>query len=407
MGLEARIEKSIGELRSYLEAPLAIELWNGKRFAFSAAPPVTLRVSGPRAARTLVNADLEKLGTAYVEGLIDVDGPIREIIRAAEALSARGHGYRAGRLPKLSFHSRKRDREAIGYHYDVSNDFYALWLDRDMVYSCAYFRGDDDSLEQAQAQKLDHICRKLRLAPGEKFLDIGCGWGALVRHAAKHYGVDATGITLSRNQHALASERIRADRLQDRCRVQLLDYRDVPGEGIYDKIASVGMFEHVGLRNLPTYFGTIHRLLKDGGVALNHGITSVDTESRFVGLGGGAFVDRYVFPHGELPHLMVVIATMGAQKLEVMDVETLRLHYAKTLWHWSDRLEANLERARALTDERRIRIWRTYLAGCAHAFESNWVTIQQVLAVKSSNPKTNPLPLTRDWMYGAGGAQAT
>jgi len=399
MGLEARIEKAIGELRGYLEAPLAIELWNGKRFAFSAAPPVTLRVRGPRAARTLVDADLEKLGTAYVEGLIDVDGPIREIIRAAEALSARGRGYRPGRLPKLSLHSRKRDAEAIGYHYDVSNDFYALWLDREMVYSCAYFHRDDDTLEQAQAQKLDHICRKLRLAPGEKFLDIGCGWGALVRFAAKHYGVDATGITLSRNQHALAAERIRADGLQDRCRVQLLDYRDLPGERVYDKIASVGMFEHVGLRNLPAYFGTIHRLLKDGGVALNHGITSVDTESRVVGLGGGAFVDRYVFPHGELPHLMLVVATMGAQNLEVMDVETLRLHYARTLWHWSDRLEARLEQARALTDERRIRIWRTYLAGCAHAFESNWVTIQQVLAVKNADPKASPLPLTRDWMY--------
>lgn len=399
MRFEARIERAIDELKARLEAPLAIELWNGKRFAFSAAPPVTLRVSGPRAARTLVNADLDKLGTAYVEGLIDVDGPMREIIRAAEVLSARGRGYRPGRLPKLSFHTRKRDREAIGYHYDVSNDFYALWLDREMVYSCAYFRKDDDSLEDAQAQKLDHICRKLRLARGEKFLDIGCGWGALVRFAAKHYGVDATGITLSRNQHALAGERIRADGLEARCRVQLLDYRDVPGEGVYDKIASVGMFEHVGLRNLPTYFATIHRLLKDGGVALNHGITSVDTESRFVGLGGGAFVDRYVFPHGELPHLMLVIATMGAQKLEVMDVETLRLHYAKTLWHWSDRLEANLERARALTDERRIRIWRTYLAGCAHAFESNWVTIQQVLAVKSANPAVSPLPLTRDWIY--------
>jgi len=398
--LEARIEKAIAELRGYIEAPLAIELWNGKRFAFSASPPVTLHVSGPRAARTLVKADLEKLGCAYVEGLIDVDGPIREIIRAAEALSARGRGYRPGRLPKLSFHSRKRDAAAIGYHYDVSNDFYALWLDRDMVYSCAYFRSGDESLEDAQAQKLDHICRKLRLAPGEKFLDIGCGWGALVRFAARHYGVDATGVTLSRNQHALANERIRADGLEQRCRVQLLDYRDVAGEGVYDKIASVGMFEHVGLRNLPGYFGAIHRLLKDGGIALNHGITSIDPESRIVGLGGGAFVDRYVFPHGELPHLMLVIATMGAQKLEVMDVETLRLHYAKTLWHWSDRLENSLARARALTDERRIRIWRTYLAGCAHAFESNWVTVQQVLAVKSSDPTSSPLPLSREWMYG-------
>jgi len=200
-------------------------------------------------------------GAAYVEGLIDVDGPIREIIRAAEALAARGRGYRPGRLPSLSLHTRRRDAKAIGYHYDLSNDFYALWLDREMVYSCAYFRTADDGLEEAQAQKLDHICRKLRLGPGDKLLDIGCGWGALVRFAAKHYGVDATGITLSRNQHALANERIRADGLERVCRVQLLDYRDVPGEGVYDKIASVGMFEHVGLKNLPAYFATLHRLL--------------------------------------------------------------------------------------------------------------------------------------------------
>ena len=176
-----------------------------------------------------------------------------------------------------------------------------------------------------------------------------------------------------------------------------MDYRDV--EGRFDRITSVGMFEHVGLRNLPGYFETIYRLLKDGGVALNHGITSIDPESRNVGLGGGDFVDRYVFPHGELPHLMLVVATMAAQKLEIVDVETLRLHYAKTLWHWSDRLEHSLARARALVDDRRIRIWRTYLAGCAHAFESNWVTVQQVLAVKSTDPRTSPLPLSRDWMY--------
>ena len=219
------------------------------------------------------------------------------------------------------------------------------------------------------------------------------------RWAAKHYGVDATGITLSRNQHALATERIKAEGLADRCRVLLQDYRDVPGEGVYDKIASVGMFEHVGLKNLPLYFGIIRRLLKDGGVVLNHGITSVDPDSRSVGLGAGDFVERYVFPHGELPHASLALREMAAAGLEVMDIETLRLHYAKTLWHWSERLEANLDTALGFAGARRLRIWRAYLAGCARAFEQRWVSIHQMLAVKTGNPTANPLPWSRDWIY--------
>ena len=400
MALEAQIEKRISELRAKGEVPLAIELWNGKRYALAERTSVTLRVSGADALRYLADPDLSKLGEAYVEGRIDVEGPIDEALRAAEALSRQWGVARAGRKPFFrTLHSKKRDAEAIRYHYDVSNDFYALWLDRRMVYSCAYFKSGDEDLDVAQEQKLDHICRKLRLQPGERFLDIGCGWGALVLHAAERYGVQALGITLSENQHALANERIRAAGLQDRCKVLLQDYRDVAGEGVFDKIASVGMFEHVGLKNLPLYFGTIRRLLCEGGIALNHGLTSVDPDSREVGLGAGDFVEKYVFPHGELPHLSLVVREMGAAGLEVMDVETLRLHYAKTLSHWSQRLEASLDTARAHATDKRLRIWRVYLAGCAHAFERNWVTIQQVLAVKTDNPVRSPLPWTREFIY--------
>jgi cyclopropane-fatty-acyl-phospholipid synthase len=219
-------------------------------------------------------------------------------------------------------------------------------------------------------------------------------------HAAARYGVKALGITLSANQHALANERIAAAGLQDRCEVRLQDYRDVPGAAVFDKIASIGMFEHVGLKNLAVYFGAIRRLLADGGIVLNHGITSIDPDSRSVGLGGGDFIGRYVFPHGELPHLSLVIREMGAAGLEVMDSETLRLHYAKTLQQWSERLEGNLEKAKAFAGDKRLRIWRTYLAGCAHAFAQGWVSIQQVLAVKAGDPRQNPLPWTRDYMYG-------
>ena len=237
------------------------------------------------------------------------------------------------------------------------------------------------------------------LKPGEKFLDIGCGWGALAMRAAEKYGVDATGITLSENQFRLATERIRAAGLQDRCRVLLLDYRDTPGEGVYDKIASVGMFEHVGLKNLPVYFGTVRRLLREKGLFLNHGITSSDPENGAVGMGGGEFIGRYVFPRGELPHLHRAVRDMSAQDLEVHDVECLRPHYAKTLAFWSASFEEHLAEAVAASSERTARIWRLYLAGCAYGFEEGWMSIHQVLASKRTRPGRTALPLTRDWMY--------
>ncbi len=401
MLLESRVEKKVAELKARGELPLAIELWNGKRYKFADRTGVTLRVPGAGALKYLADPDLASLGKAYVEGFIDIEGPIDEALRTAAALARIWGKPKKGRLPTLirNRHTKSTDAEAVCYHYDVSNDFYRLWLDERMVYSCAYFKDEEDTLEAAQEQKLDHICRKLRLRPSDRFLDIGCGWGALALWAAEHYGANATGITLSKNQHALANERIRAAGFGDRCRVLLQDYRDLAGDGEFDKIASVGMFEHVGLKNLPAYFGTIHRLLADGGIALNHGITAVDTESREVGLGAGEFIDQYVFPHGELPHLSLVMRDMSAMGLEVMDVETLRLHYAKTLAHWSKRLEQNLGAAREFSGEKRLRIWRLYLAGCAHAFERNWCTIHQVLAVKSSNPARNPLPPTREFMY--------
>jgi len=394
---ESRIEKTIAALRERAEVPIAIELWNGRRYEIGEEPSVTFRVTGASALKRISSPDFASLGEAYVEGDLELEGPIEEALRAVESLAKALGGSGRGRLPRLSSHSRKSDSEAIRYHYDVSNDFYRLWLDERLVYSCAYFRTGAEGIHAAQEQKLDHICRKLRLSPGDRFLDIGCGWGALVMHAAQKYGVHATGITLSENQHAYANAQIGAAGLQDRCQVRLLDYRDLTGE--FDKIASVGMFEHVGLKNLPAYFGTIHRLLADGGIVMNHGITSVDTESREVGFGAGEFIEKYVFPEGQVPHLSLVLKEMAGADLEAMDVETLRLHYARTLAHWSRRLEENLETAHAHAGKKRVRIWRLYLAGCAHAFARNWISIHQVLAVKSSNPGRNPLPWTREYMY--------
>ncbi|MFZ3322874.1 MAG: class I SAM-dependent methyltransferase [Usitatibacter sp.] len=385
-------------LKRDVHAPVRVVLWDGREVSLSDDARVTFRLNDMNAAAALRRPSLEALARAYIDGDADIEGDVREAIQGAEAIS-RAAGIREGRGPSRSRHSREDDREAISHHYDVSNEFYALWLDPRMVYSCAYFRSECDSLETAQRQKLDHICRKLRLARGDRFLDIGCGWGALVIHAAREYGVDATGITLSENQHRLATERIREAGLQDRCRVLLQDYRDLPGEGTFDKVASVGMFEHVGVANLPVYFGTVRRVLRERGLFLNHGITSSDVDNREVGLGAGEFIERYVFPRGEVPHLHRAIHDMSAQDFEVHDVESLRPHYAKTLGIWSAAFERNLEAAARASSERTARIWRLYLAGCAHAFEQGRISIYQVLATRRAEPGPTRLPLTREWMY--------
>jgi len=265
-----------------------------------------------------------------------------------------------------------------------------------MVYSCAYFESPADTLEQAQCRKLDHICRKLRLAPRERFLDIGCGWGALVCWAARHYGVRAHGITLSQQQLDYARQRIAAEQLQDLVTVELRDYRDLRGEGVYDKIASIGMFEHVGLANLAVYTATVHRVLRAGGLFLNHGIThdeegwqrTVETE----------FINRYVFPDAELDTVSNIQRGMECAGFEILDVEGLRLHYALTLREWVRRLEAAHDEAVHLAGEAAYRIWRLYMAGCALEFESGGTGIYQILA--SRRGATPPgLPLTRRDLY--------
>jgi cyclopropane-fatty-acyl-phospholipid synthase len=399
MFLESRFEQEIVRIGRQAGIPLRLELWNGRRIDFSERPTVTVAIPRRSALRYFVAPDLNKLGEAFVEGHIRVDGPIHEVFKVGESL-ARGLGAstRAG-WHRLLRHSRARDRKAIEYHYDVSNDFYALFLDRDLVYSCAYYRDEDDSLETAQARKIDHILAKLALKPGERLLDIGCGWGALVLRAAKRFGAVATGITLSANQLEYARERIRAEGLQDRCTVECRDYRDMAGAGRYDKIASVGMFEHVGLDNLPLYFSTIRSLLADDGLVLNHGITRTDIDHHWMQLGAGEFIDRYVFPEGELPHVSRVLEGMSRAGLEVVDVESLRRHYARTCHEWASRLEAGRDRAVQLAGEKRLRIWQIYLAGCAYGFAHGWMNVYQVLACPAGNPEARQLPLTRNYMY--------
>lgn len=397
--LESRFEHAINRMCKSAAIPLRLKLWNGRCFDLSPNPTVTIAIPEPAALRYFISPDLNKLGEAFVEGRIRVEGSIHEVFRVAEKL-ARGVADSAeGRLYRFARHTRTLDRNAIEYHYDVSNEFYSLFLDRNMVYSCAYYRNADDTLETAQVQKLDHILNKLALKPGERFLDIGCGWGALVRRAAAKYGAVATGITLSRNQLEYARERICAEGLQDRCRVELLDYRDMPGSGVFDKIASVGMFEHVGLKNLPVYFGKLRTLLQDDGLILNHGITTSSPDNRWMGLGVGEFIDRYVFPGGELPHLSLLLKEMALAGLEVADVESLRRHYARTCHEWASRLESHNDRAERVAGEKRARTWQIYLAGCAYGFAKGWMNVYQVLAHKYGNSEIRALPLTREYVY--------
>jgi cyclopropane-fatty-acyl-phospholipid synthase len=378
------------------EVPLRLRLWNGREAALGPKPCVTFEIKSLSALRRLLRPSLASLGQAYVDGLIDIEGTIDDVIAVAARLSAHA-GRRMRRAARMIRHSRRVDAEAIAYHYDVSNDFYRLWLDERMVYSCAYFRREDDSLEQAQLQKLDHILTKLRLAPGQRLLDIGCGWGALAMHAARHYGARAVGITLSRSQCELARARVTEAGLADRVEIRLQDYRDLSEK--FDRIVSVGMFEHVGLKHLRGYFAKTRELLADDGVCLQHGITSTDPDSAESPFGGGEFIDRYVFPHGELPHIGFLLKEMTAAGLEATDVENLRRHYALTARHWSRRFEQHGERLRALVGEKRYRIWRAYLAGCAYGFDQDWISLHQIVAFRAGGPGANPLPLTRDYMY--------
>jgi cyclopropane-fatty-acyl-phospholipid synthase len=399
---EKRLARFAQRFLTNAPIPLRLQLWNGTAFDLGPAPAVTVTLREPSAVRVLVSPDFSKLGEAFVREQIDVQGPINEVIRVADAL-VRGATHRVSRwaLRRPSVHTRRQDARAIEHHYDVSNDFYKLWLDRNMAYSCAYYRTPSDTLDEAQQQKFEHICRKLMLRPGERFLDIGCGWGGLILHAARHHGVQALGITLSHRQFDLARERIAQAGLSDRVSVQLLDYRDLPESPRFDKIASVGMFEHVGIKKLPLYFAKIDRLLADDGLVMNHGITTMDPHSRAVGMGAGKFIDRYIFPHGEVPHLSLAIRAMSEHNLEAVDIESLRFHYANTLEAWASRLEAAQGEARELVGEQRYRTWLIYLAGCAHAFAQGWVSIHQILAAKASRPGMAPLPWTRAYVYGS------
>jgi len=383
--------------------PVTLVLPDGGRVPLSSDPELEILARTWRGLKALSAPAMGALARAYVHNDIDFTGSARRALGIAENMVGEvAHGRDSLRARwRIWRHQHRSNRANIRYHYDVSNAFYRLWLDRQLVYSCAYFATDDTSLDAAQAGKVDHICRKLRLQPGDRFLDIGCGWGALLFHAAERYGVEAYGITLSKNQFEHVKAEVAARGLTGRVKVELRDYLDLPQDALYDKIASVGMFEHVGLARFPKYFGKIMRILKPGGLVLNHGITHNALGAQSLGSGIGDFVEEYVFPGGELAHVSRVIEGMAAQGLEVIDAEALREHYAKTLWHWCERLESSADAARAEVGEEKYRVWRIYLAGSAHAFDRGWLSLWQILAGKPLPDGRLPHPLTREYMYRA------
>jgi len=409
----------IAEVLADYHGGTAIVLWDGTLVHGTLDAPCTAIFREPGALRDLIlHRDLLRLADSYLGGAIDLEGDLESLFDLKLhltglnlSLGTRLHLMRlALRLPKRTRTGSRPDRRAgrslhrnsrasIAHHYDVGNDFYGLWLDPEMVYSCAYFNSAEQSLADAQRDKLDYLCRKLRLQPGQTLLDIGCGWGALALWAARHYGVQAYGITLSKEQSTLARERIKNAGLEEQVRIELLDYRDLPQDVQYDRVVSVGMFEHVGIKNFPTYFGTVQRLLKPDGLFLNHGITN---ETGWEGTPEIRFMNHYVFPDGELARISDVCDAMERAGFEILDVEGLRRHYALTLRHWVKALETKRQEAIGYSSELTYRLWRLYMAGCAFNFEAGGIGVYQVVAGQRHQPQ--PVPLRREDLYTRSGA---
>ena len=415
----------------------AVRFWEGTIDEPAEEPRFTIVLESPGALRRMLVPPNElSLSESYIFGDVDVEGDMEAagsigdlaashlrspmtMLRLARHVLALPRDDAADRpaedavrvsaSERLSGrrHSTHRDREAVRFHYNVGNAFYSLWLDARMVYSCGYFAHGDDDLDRAQESKLDHICRKLRLKPGDRLLDIGCGWGGLIMHAARRYGVFALGITLSDAQAELARERIAAAGLSDRCRVELRDYRQLPREGQFDKISSGGMVEHVGARRLDEYFASAFGALRPGGLFLNHGIVSIAgsrPESRRTRIAArlwkrGEFIDRYVFPDGELLPSATMIASAERNGFELRDVESLREHYVLTLRHWVHRLEAHHDEAVALVGEPTYRVWRLYMAASAFGFRTGRIGIIQSLLAKPNGDGRVEVPRTREDIY--------
>ncbi len=416
------------------ERSWAVHYWDKTIEAPARPPAFTLHLRRPGALRRMLLPPSERaIGEAYLRDDLDLTGDIEAatslIDELAESLRSPTQMARLARLllrlptndlpievdgegrpvprPGKSHRARPGDMQVIRYHYDVGSEFYTLWLDARLLYSCAYFRREDDDLETAQKAKLEHICRKLRLKPGERLLDISSGWGGLVQYAAAHYGVQALGIALTESQAVLARRRITAAGLSERCQIEVGDFRNLPAEASFDKVVSVGMFEQVGHAQLPHYFATAYRLTRPGGLFLHQGIASPASTalaSRQHWLRAriwkpGAFFQRYLFPDAEVLPTREAIWQAELAGFETRDVESLREHYTLTLRHWKRNLEARYREAVQLVGEPTYRVWRLYLAASARGFATGKLTLTQTLFSKPGPSGNTELPMTRADLY--------
>ncbi|WP_026886747.1 SAM-dependent methyltransferase [Clostridium beijerinckii] len=369
-----------------------LKLWDGSSEIYGEGnPEFRIIFNEPIPKADIIKDPSLTFGEAYMTKKIDIEGSIQKVIESLynnqESFLSNSDKY--ANLLRMATNNIKNSKKNIEYHYDIGNDFYKLWLDDTMTYSCGYFKSKSDSLTQAQKNKVEHILKKLNLKEGERLLDIGCGWGELIISAAKKYKVKATGITLSSEQLAKVKERIKNEGLEDLVEVELIDYREIKNRS-FDKIVSVGMLEHVGQDHLAEYFSNVNNLLNDKGVSLLHCITSTE-----VG-GNNTWIDKYIFPGGYVPAVRELINCMSDEKFALIDAENLRLHYGRTLEHWAKNFENALPEIRKTKDETFIRMWRLYLNACAASFNSGNISIHQFVFNKGVN---NDLPWTREYMY--------
>jgi len=379
-------------MKNLFTDPCQVKYWDGDVENYGeGVAQFRIGFNEPIAKMDIINDLSLAFGEGYMQKKIDIDGSVQKVIESIyKKQDSPLHQKNAYvKRAKILSNSIRKSKENIQFHYDIGNDFYRLWLDETMTYSCAYFKSPEDSLKQAQINKVDHILGKLNLKPGQTLLDIGCGWGELILTAAKTYHVKALGITLSSEQHTRVLERIQYEDLQDLVEVQILDYRELRGR-TFDRVVSVGMIEHVGKEHLEEYFSAVRNLLNEGGVSLLHSITGYD-ESAI-----NTWFNKYIFPGGYIPAVQELVSLMASNSFYLIDLESLREHYTQTLEHWSQNFENALPLIQKMKDETFIRMWRLYLNSCAASFHCGNIDVHQFLFTKGVN---NTLPLTRTYMY--------
>lgn len=389
----AQIDKSLYKsiFQNLFTENCTIRFWDGEEITFgNGESKFNIIFNQPIAISDIITNPSLTLGEAYMHKKIDFEGDIEDFIETLYGNPKSFLRYK-GKFTKVIKpikNSVKKSKDNVSYHYDIGNDFYQLWLDKTMTYSCGYFEDENDTLEQAQTNKVDYILKKLNLKEGNTLLDIGCGWGELILTAAKKYKVHALGVTLSSEQMEKVNTRIKEEGLENLVEVQLIDYREIKNR-TFDRIVSVGMIEHVGKDYLNEYFSTINTLLKDGGISLLHSITSLKG-------GTNQWIDKYIFPGGYIPSIPELISNITEESFHLIDVESLRRHYGITLEHWTENFENSIDEIYKIKDETFIRMWRLYLNACAASFSSGNIDIHQFLFSKGL---ANEVPWTRNYLY--------